>query len=138
MRFQGFGRGRATIPSAFRLLHRRQDHELDLSPAWLPSALGQAAPLRHLTRMPPIRHWSSADLDAAIARITPDVLALLADGVPRAEAAIVTALDGRHAKDEVTLALMRLDVLGQLVETGGKHILPAAEAGQGKATTSEM
>jgi hypothetical protein len=33
--------------------------------------------------MPPAKRWSSADLDAAIERITPDVLALLADGVPR-------------------------------------------------------
>jgi hypothetical protein len=36
----------------------------------------------------PSRLWSSArDLHAAIERVTPDVLALLADGVPRAEAA---------------------------------------------------
>ncbi len=40
------------------------------------------------------RFWSSVDLDAAIARVTPDVLALLGDGVPRPEAAIVAALSG--------------------------------------------
>jgi hypothetical protein len=73
----------------------------------------------------PSRLWSSADLDAAIARITPDVLALLGDGVPRAEAAIVTALADRHAKDEIKLTVMRLDVLERLVEKGGKYTLPA-------------
>jgi hypothetical protein len=31
---------------------------------------------------PACRLTSAADLDAAIARVTPDVLALLADGVP--------------------------------------------------------
>jgi hypothetical protein len=40
------------------------------------SALGEAMPLRHLSGMPAIKPWSSADLDAAIERITPDVLAL--------------------------------------------------------------
>jgi hypothetical protein len=75
--------------------------------------------------------WSSADLDAAIAQVTPDVLALLKDGVPRDEAAFVAALAGRHPKDDVRLTLMRLDVLGQLVETGGKYTLPATEAEPG-------
>jgi hypothetical protein len=74
------------------------------------------------------RFWSSADLDAAIERVTPDVLALLADGVARSKAAIVAALAGRYPKNKVTLTLMRLDVLRQLVETGGKYTLPATEA----------
>jgi hypothetical protein len=30
--------------------------------------------------MPPTKRWSSADLDAMIERVTPDVLALLGDG----------------------------------------------------------
>jgi hypothetical protein len=33
--------------------------------------------------MPATKRWSSADLDAAIARITPDVLALLGDNAHR-------------------------------------------------------
>jgi hypothetical protein len=70
--------------------------------------------------------------------VAPDVLVLLADGVPRTEAAIVAALADRHPKDDVRLTVMRLDVLGQLVETGGKYTLPAPEAGQSKAATSEM
>jgi hypothetical protein len=94
--------------------------------------LGEAERSRHLTRMSTTKLWSSADLDAAIERVTPDVLALLGDGVPRAEAAIVTALAGRHSKDDVTLTLMRLDVLGQLVATGGKYTLPAPEAEPGE------
>jgi hypothetical protein len=79
----------------------------------------------------PSRIWSSADLDAVIERITPDVLALLGDGVPRTEAAIVAALAERHAKDEVKLTVMLLDVLERLVETGGKYTLPAPGTEQG-------
>jgi hypothetical protein len=79
----------------------------------------------------PSRLWSSADLDAAIERVTPDVLALLADDVPRTEAAIVAALAGRHAKDDVRLTLMRLDVVGQLDLWGSRYTLAAAEAEQG-------
>ena len=45
-------------------------------------ALGAAVPRRYLTRMPP-RPSLSADINAVIALVTPDVLALLADGVPR-------------------------------------------------------
>jgi hypothetical protein len=80
--------------------------------------------------MPATKHWSSADLDAAIERVTPDVLALLGDGVPRNEAAIIAALTGRHAKDDVKLAIMRLDVVGQLDRQGGRYTLPATEAEQ--------
>jgi hypothetical protein len=79
----------------------------------------------------PSRLWSSADLDAAIERVTPDVLALLADDVPRTEAAIVAALAGRHAKDDVRLTLMRLDVVGQLDLWGSRYTLATAEAEQG-------
>jgi hypothetical protein len=81
--------------------------------------------------MLPTRFWSSADLDAAIARVTPDVLALLADGVARSEAAIMAALADRHSKDDIKLAIMRLDVTKQLVEKGGKYTLSVTEAGQG-------
>jgi hypothetical protein len=49
-----------------------------------------------MARMTPIKRWSSADLNAAIARTAPDVVALLGDGVPRAEAAIVAALADRQ------------------------------------------
>ena len=93
-------------------------------------ALGEAVPLRYLTRMRASKRWSSADLAAVIARVAPDVLALLGDGVPRSEAAIVAALADRHARDDVRLTVMRLDVVGQLVERGGKYTLPVAEAEQ--------
>jgi hypothetical protein len=79
----------------------------------------------------PSRSSSSADLNAAIARVTPEVLALLSDGVPRSEAAIIAALADRHPKDAIKLAIMRLDVTEQLVEKGGKYTLPAAETEQG-------
>jgi hypothetical protein len=46
----------------------------------------------------PPRATSSADLNAIIERVTPDVLALLAGGMPRTEAAVVAALAGRHPR----------------------------------------
>jgi len=79
----------------------------------------------------PSRLASSADLDAAVERTALDVLALLADGVPRAEAAIVAALADRHPKDAVRLTLMRLAVTEQLIETGGRYTLPAPRAEPG-------
>ena len=78
-----------------------------------------------MTRMPPTKRWSSADFDAVIARVTPDILALLADGMPRSRGMILTALADRHAKDDVRRTLMRLAVTEQLVETRGKYALPA-------------
>jgi hypothetical protein len=77
------------------------------------------------------RPSSSADLDAAIARTAPDVVALLGDGVPRAEAAIVAALADRHPKDDVRRTIMRLDVVGRLELQGGRYTLSASEAEQG-------
>ena len=78
----------------------------------------------------PPRLWSSADLDAAIERVTPDVLALLGDGMPRTEAMIVAALAGRHAKDDVRRTIMRLHVLGHLELRGSRYTLPAPETEQ--------
>jgi hypothetical protein len=80
--------------------------------------------------MPP-RLWSSADFNAIIARITPDVLTLLGDGVPRTRATIVATLADRHSRDDVRRTLMRLAVLEQLVEAGGKHTLPVPGTEQG-------
>jgi hypothetical protein len=76
--------------------------------------------------MPP-----AEDVHAAIERVTPDVLALLRDGVPRSKATIAAALAGRHPKDDIRRTLMRLAVLERLVETGGKYTLPVAKAEQG-------
>ena len=80
---------------------------------------------------PPRRASASDDVNAAIARVTPDVLALLQDSVPRTRGVILAALANRHPKDDVRRTLMRLAVLEQLVETGGKYTLPADEAGRG-------
>jgi hypothetical protein len=79
----------------------------------------------------PSRLTSSADLDAVIARVTPDVLALLGDGVPRTKGVLIAALADRHPKQDVRRTLMRLAVLEQLVEKGGRYTLPAAEAEPG-------
>jgi hypothetical protein len=77
------------------------------------------------------RATSSDDLNAAIERVAPDVLALLADGVPRTEPAIIAALARRHSGMDIRLTLMRLDVLGRLEMRGSRYTLPAAEAEQG-------
>jgi hypothetical protein len=87
--------------------------------------------------MPP-RCRPFADLDAAIERVTPDVLALLGDGVARSEAAIVAALADRHSKQDVMLTLMRLDVLGQLAKQGSRYLVatPASEPAERRTTRS--
>jgi hypothetical protein len=66
---------------------------------------------------------SSAEINAMVARTAPAVLALLKDGVARPRSAIITALAGRHPKEDVVRTLMRLAVTGQLVETGRKYSL---------------
>jgi hypothetical protein len=81
--------------------------------------------------MPPTKRWSSADFDAVIARVTPDILALLGDGLPRSRGTILTALADRHPKDDVRRTLMRLAVTEQLVEKGGRYTLPALGVEQG-------
>ena len=69
----------------------------------------------------------TAELNAMIERVTPDVLGLLADGVPRTKAATVEALAGRHERQDVVYALIRLAVTGRVEDTGGKYALARAE-----------
>jgi hypothetical protein len=114
--------------------HRRipvQDHRLE--PA-AEAPLASQDGLAIMTRMPATktpRTTSSKDLNAAIERVAPDVLTLLADGVPRNRATIVKALADRHAKQDVQRALARLAVLGQLEIQGSRYTLPADDAEQG-------
>jgi hypothetical protein len=75
----------------------------------------------------PSRPSLSADINAVIARVTPDVVALLGDGVPRTKGMLIAALADRHPKQDVRRTLMRLAVTEQLVETGGKYTLPRPE-----------
>jgi hypothetical protein len=69
------------------------------------------------------RHQGSAEIAAMVARTAPAVLGLLADRVPRPRAAVVAALAGRHAKEDVVRTLMRLAVTGRVDETGGRYTL---------------
>jgi hypothetical protein len=62
--------------------------------------------------------------------VTPDILALLGDGVPRSRGTIVAALADRHPKDDVRRTLMRLAVTERLVEKGGRYTLPVPEIEQ--------
>jgi HEAT repeat protein len=71
----------------------------------------------------------SAEINAMIERVAPDILELLGDGVPRTKPAIVEALAGRQDKQDVVHALIRLAVTGQVEETGGKYALATSEAG---------
>jgi hypothetical protein len=82
------------------------------------------------TRKPsPYERAGSAEVNAMVARVAPDILELLADGVPRSKPAIVAALAGRHDKPDVVHALIRLAVTERVRETGGKYMLAAAEPG---------
>jgi hypothetical protein len=74
----------------------------------------------------PYEGAGSEAVNATVAHTAPAILELLADGVPRSKAAIVEALAGRHARDDVVHALIRLAVTGQVVETGGKYALAAS------------
>jgi Asp/Glu/hydantoin racemase len=68
----------------------------------------------------------SAEIEAMVARTAPAILQLLADGVPHAKNAIITALADRHPKEDVVRTLMRLAVTGQLVESERKYSLASA------------
>ena len=70
----------------------------------------------------------SAELNAAIERVAPDVLALLADGVPRSKPAIVEALVERHDRQDVVLNLTRLAATGRVEDTGGRYTLASGSA----------
>jgi hypothetical protein len=76
------------------------------------------------TRQPSPRVFTgTAELNAMVARVAPAILELLADGAPRTKHAIVGALAGRHAKDDVTCALIRLAVTGRVEDAGGRYAL---------------
>ena len=63
------------------------------------------------------------DLEQVLARIIPDVLGLLQDGVRRSRREIVAALANRHPKEDVTRTLTRLAVTGRVIQTGGSYAL---------------
>ena len=80
----------------------------------------------------PYKGAGSAGLNATVARTAPAVLELLGDGVPRSKPAIVVALAGRHDRQDVIHALIRLAVTGRVVETGSKYTLgPAPDPAAG-------
>jgi len=74
-----------------------------------------------MPRPKPSALTGTTELNAMIERTAPSVLGLLADGVPRTKAAIVAMLAGRHAAEDVALALVRLAVTGRVVETNGRY-----------------
>jgi hypothetical protein len=81
------------------------------------------------TRRPsPYERASSAEINAMVERVAPDILGLLGDGVPRRKPAIVEALAGRHDRQDVVHALIRLSVTGQVEAMGGRYALAAAVA----------
>ena len=78
------------------------------------------------TRKPsPYERAGSAAVNAMVERVAPDILELLADGVPRTKPAIVEALTDRHDKQDVVHALIRLAVTGRVEEGGGRYALAA-------------
>ena len=80
-----------------------------------------------MPRTKPPAMTGTAELNAMIERVAPAILALLADGRPRTKAAIVAALAGRHAEDDVELTLVRLAVTERVVETGGRYRLATTD-----------
>ncbi len=86
-----------------------------------------------MPRPKPSALTGTAELNATIERVAPDILGLLADGAPRTKAAVVEALAGRHDRQDVVLALIRLSVTGQVEETNGRYVLPAGGDGPPEA-----
>jgi hypothetical protein len=80
-----------------------------------------------MPRTKPSALTGTAELNAMIERVAPAILELLADGVPRTKPAIVEALAGRHDRQDVVHALIRLAVTDRVEETGGRYMLAAAE-----------
>jgi hypothetical protein len=74
----------------------------------------------------PYENTGSVAVNAMVERVAPSILELLADGVPRSKPAIVAALAGRHDKQNVAHALIRLAVTGEVERTGGKYTLGMA------------
>jgi hypothetical protein len=80
------------------------------------------------TRRPnPYERAGSAEINAMVQRVAPAILELLADGVPRTKAAIVEALAGRHYRQDIVHALIRLAVTNRVEESGGRYALTATE-----------
>ena len=80
-----------------------------------------------MPRPKPLAFTGSAELATMIAGVTPAIIELLADGVPRTKAAIVEALADRHAEADATLALVRLAVTGQVGTQAGSTRWRTAE-----------
>jgi hypothetical protein len=82
------------------------------------------------TRSPSAHGFTgSAEINATVERVAPSILELLGDGVPRRKPAIVEALAGRHDRQDVAHALVRLAVTERVEETGGKYVLAKADPG---------
>ena len=85
-------------------------------------------------KLSPHEFTGSAELNATVERVAPSILELLADGMPRTKPGIVEALAGRHDRQDVVHALIRLAVTGRVVEAGSKYTLgPAGEDGPPEA-----
>jgi len=76
----------------------------------------------------PYERAGSAEINAMVERVAPAILGLLDDGVPRRKPAIIEALAGRHDRQDVVHALIRLAVTGRVEEAGGRYALGAAVA----------
>ena len=79
-----------------------------------------------MPRTKPFAITGTAELNAMIERVAPAILGLLADGVPRSKPAIVAALAGRHDKQDVVNALIRLAVTGEVEQTGSRYTMGMA------------
>ena len=84
-----------------------------------------------MSRPKPSALTGSDEVNAMVARVASDILALLADDAPRSAAAIAEALAGRHDRQDVLLTLIRLSVTGEVDDSSGKCRLAAPAGGNG-------
>ena len=87
-----------------------------------------------MPRPKPSALTGSAELNATIERVAPDILALLATACRAPRRPSSRRWPGGMTAEDVVLALIRLAVTGQVVETGSKYTLgPAGEDGPPEA-----
>src|SRR3954449_8122261 len=88
------------------------------------------------TRKPsPYERAGSAEINAMVERVAPAILELLADDMPRSKPAIVAALAGRHDKQDVVNALIRL---GHRRGGADRQQVHVGDGGRGRAARGRL
>src|SRR4051794_14515531 len=83
----------------------------------------------------PYENAGSAAVNAMVDRVAPAILELLPDDMPRTKPAIVAALAGRHDKQDVVNALIRL---GHRRGGADRQQVHVGDGGRGRAARGRL